>query len=225
MTFGTDNLALVNRRLSGKAPSLDRFWTPPWATRALIQKLRNRGLAMPSATVWEPCAGDGHMYRPLCEYFPRVYASDISPFIGGRSEPDEIKQIDFIKDPAPYHPDWIITNPPFNIAESIIEKARLLSFEGFAVLVRANFLEGVARYNAIYSRIPPNYVFQFVERVPMVAARCLRKQSTATAYAWLVWVQPHQMDRVKVVTTFDWIKSCRKELERFGDYDDDKAVH
>jgi hypothetical protein len=83
---------------------------------------------------------------------------------------------------------------------------------GCAMLVRTSFLEGVGRFERLYSMNPPTIVAQFAERLPMVKGRVDRNASTATSYAWLVWV--HGMDR----QPFDWIPPCRRRLERDTDY-------
>ena len=53
--------------------SLDYFPTPPWATRALIEHVIVPDLCpagdVYTASVWEPACGEGHMARPLAEYF------------------------------------------------------------------------------------------------------------------------------------------------------------
>jgi hypothetical protein len=58
--------------------SLDDFPTPPWATRALCEKLIGAGHDLTGMSEWEPARGQGYMARPLAEYFGTVYASDSS---------------------------------------------------------------------------------------------------------------------------------------------------
>src|SRR5262249_15486403 len=61
--------------------SLDPFWTPPWATRALVERvLPVLGIApsdLAGMSAWEHACGEGHMAEPLAEYFGRVIASDV----------------------------------------------------------------------------------------------------------------------------------------------------
>src|SRR5690242_18268682 len=71
--------------------SLDDFPTPPWATRALCEKLIAAGHDLAHMSVWEPACGRGHMARPLTEYFGTVRASDIHPYGQGAV-------YDFLKD-------------------------------------------------------------------------------------------------------------------------------
>ena len=189
--------------------SLDDFPTPPWATRALCELLIFNGFDLANSTVWEPACNRGYMARPLSEYFGEVWASDIHDY--GYSEFWKVN--DFL---MPFsHPtiktNWIITNPPFRLAEQFIERAGQVAQHGFAMIVRSAFLEGKGRYENLFSKNPPTIIAQFAERVPMVKGRYDPKASTATSYAWLVWIKGCEG------TKFVWIPPCRKKLERDGD--------
>jgi len=201
--------------------SLDDFPTPPWATRALCEFLQNPWDEMdeqgPShapttwpMTVREPAANRGYMARPLADYFGQVEAGDIHDY--GMGYPVG----DYLFGPLPQSVDWTITNPPFRLAEQFIERALASSRQGVAVIVRAAFLEGQARYRSLFSVNPPAAILQFTERVVMHRGRVTADGSTATAYAWLVWTG--WIDRQRQ-TEFRWIAPCRKRLERPGDYD------
>ena len=198
--------------------SLDDFPTPPWATRALCERLQNSwdelnewtdNKIAPSTghlTVREPAANRGHMVRPLREYFATVEASDIHDYGVG------FLQADYLFGPPPPMVDWTITNPPFRLADQFIRRALGTSREGVAVIVRSAFLEGVGRYTDLFSKSPPSLVLQFSERVVMHKGKLSEKGSTATAYCWLVW------KRGEKPTQLDWIPPCRKQLERPEDY-------
>lgn len=187
--------------------SLDDFPTPPWATRALCGFLRGRGWALHNATVREPAANRGHMVAPLREAFASVEASDVHDYGAG------FRLADYLFGPPPERVDFTITNPPFRLAEQFIERALETSDCGVAMLVRAAFLESVGRYDRIFAKRPPTFVLQFAERVVMHKGRLAPDGSTATAYAWLVWIQ-HDDDE----TRLRWIAPCRKRLERATDY-------
>lgn len=77
---------------------------------------------------------------------------------------------------------------------------------------RTSFLEGVGRYENLFSKNQPSIVAQFSERVPMVKGRLTATGSTATSYCWLVWIKG--AGSTKLV----WIPPCRKKLERHEDY-------
>lgn len=186
--------------------SADNFPTPPWATRALVEHVigpdRVRQL-----TCLEPACGAGHMARPLKEYFSSVRCADAhdygyAPVRDYLSYPYETNAV-----------DWVITNPPFRLAEQFVLRSLDVARHGVAMLVRTVFLESVGRYSRLFLNDPPSTFAQFVERVPMVKGRLDAKATTATGYAWLVW-QHDTHDYPKLA----WIPPCRRELERHTDY-------
>lgn len=188
---------------------LDDFPTPPWAVRALCEWLRREGHRIDECDVREPAAGRGHMSRALGEYFAAVHESDVQDY--GR---DDLRIADFLSERWSYAA-WTITNPPFRLAEEFCRHALASSLEGVAMLVRTQFLEGVGRFERLFSIRPPSVVLQFVERVPMLRGRLDPDGSTATAYCWLVW-------DLRSVPFFDtrvvWLRPCRARLERSEDY-------
>lgn len=187
------------------ADSPDDFPTPPWATRALVEHVigteKVRGLSC-----LEPACGRGYMARPLAEYFGKVDAADAYQYGFAPVR-------DFLTFPyeAQSH-DWVITNPPFRLAEEFVERALVVARQGIAILARTVFLESVGRYESIFRDRPPTVFAQFSERVPMVKGRVDAKASTATGYAWFVWQKNGGGPRLA------WVPPCRRSLERPGDY-------
>jgi hypothetical protein len=149
------------------------------------------------------------MVRPLREVFDGIEAADVHDYGVGFAVRDYL----FGPDPAPV--DWTITNPPFRLAEQFIDRALRTSRIGCAFILRSAFLEGVGRFERLFSVKPPSMVVQFSERVVMHKGRLSKDGSTATAYAWLVWVK----DRQGVgATELHWVPPCRANLERPADY-------
>lgn len=211
--------AVMQRRVEAH-DSLDDFPTPPWATRALCQHvIWSSGSGWPKTlkqqTAWEPACNRGHMAKPLAEYFCSVLATDIHDYgwEGQRATSDFLF-------PGGVEPDvdWIITNPPFRLAEQFVAKARDVAKVGCAVIVRSAFLESIGRYDNLFRLNPPSVIAQFTERVVMVKGRLDPIGSTATAYCWLVWTKG------ATDTRFTWIPPCRKALERASDYTSQEAA-
>lgn len=196
----------VMQQRSEPHDSLDDFPTPPWATRALLAELEKRDMIHPTQSAREPCANRGFMVRPLEEYFCAVDALDICDYGAGYRQDDYLFGGDLTE------VDWTFMNPPFRLAQQFIEKAKRESKSGVAALVRSAFIEGVDRYNTLYAPDPPDYQFQYAERVPMVKGRYDPKASTATSYCWLIW-QRHSIGD----TRLRWIAPCRKKFEIAGD--------
>lgn len=190
---------------------LDYFPTPPWATRALLSHVLSAENHT-AASVWEPACGAGHMAEVLADHFGRVHASDVHDY--GRGYPvgsfvgegPDVAQ-------CPFRPDWIITNPPFNLAKEFALRALNEAQRGVALLVRTTWLEGTKRYLELFEPMRPSVVAMFSERVPMVKGRWDPDASTATAYAWVVWNRRHVGD-----TRLMWIPpGQRKRLEWHDD--------
>jgi hypothetical protein len=222
MSQNTSTAVMQRRRVAPE--SLDYFPTPPFATRALCRFLGELGHDLPALEAWEPACGEMHMVRPLAEHFAAVRASDVHRYgsehalidftVTGRSEP---------------RTDWVISNPPFVLAEAFIRTGLAVARAGVAMLLRGAFLEGQERCAGLFRDRPPDYVLQFSERVVMLEGRLIRsgapdpfsadqdgklkKASTATSYCWFVWLTDGAGD-----TRLRWIPPCRLQLEREGDY-------
>ncbi|ATQ67801.1 MULTISPECIES: hypothetical protein [Methylosinus] len=205
--------AVMQRRAKTKEPrpddsfdAFDYYPTPAWGTRALCEWLEAEGLASPGLQdVWEPACGEGHMAKPLGEFFREVYAADVCA--RGFGDVD-----DFLWH-SDRRADWIITNPPFRLASQFATTAFDRARFGVAMLVRIAFLEGSDRYNNLFAKLPPSHIVQFAERLPMVKGWVDRNASSATAYTWVVW---HKASGSS--TRFHWLAPCRKRLERDSDY-------
>ncbi len=194
------------------ADSLDDFPTPPWATRALLEHMVGQKSELSKMTCLEPACGVGHMAKVLEEYFGSVTSADIHNYGFGYVR-------DFLNYPYKERGyDWVITNPPFRLAEDFVLNALPLARVGVAILARTVFLESSGRYRAIFQNTPPSIFAQFVERVPMVKGRVDKSATTATGYCWLIW-NKNCSNEPKLA----WIPPCRKMLEKLGDYENPKV--
>ena len=222
MGEGVKNLAVRAQRASATDDE-DFYPTPPWAGRALCERLREDA-PLDTQWCWEPAAGRGDLMIGLHSYFRDVRCSDIRP----REHPriwTFMDELDFLRADEPPRRDvengWIITNPPFNRAEAFFHRACGFGFERIALLVPLRWLEGARRWMEIYARFPPDLVLVFAERLPMLKGRLLRRATTATAYCWVVWA-PELRPNAWSPSRIEWIEpGTRKRLERLGDYDDD----
>lgn len=195
------------------ADSPDDFPTPPWATRALLEYIISPKENLAAQTCLEPACGAGHMAKVLYEYFREVRCSDAYYYGYG-----EIR--DYLTYPYETNAvDWVITNPPFRLAEEFVLRSLQVARKGVAILARTVFLESVGRYNRIFREQPPAVFAQFVERVPMVKGRLDRNASTATGYAWLLW-EKGNIDPPRLM----WVPPCRKQLEKAADYSAPKRI-
>lgn len=179
--------AVMAHRVSDTG-DLDYFPTPPWAARAGGELIR--AIDPKARSCWEPASGGGHMAWGLMDYFPDgVSISDIHDH-GGPLSP-RFMLGDFL-DPvfgSGIEADWIATNPPFVRGEAFIREAWRRARRGVAMLLRLQFIESEARYR-LFQDIPLYALAPFAERVPMVKGRWDPAASSATAYAWFIFVKP-----------------------------------
>lgn len=203
----------------------DDFPTPPWAVRALLEKVH----LGPGVTVWEPAANRGCMVRALRETEAEVIASDLHDYGRGWDRRDFLdKGAAAAVGPV----DWVITNPPFALGRQFVLRALAQANQGVAMLARTAFLESRIRY-ALFREAPPSEIYVFVERPVMLSGRLAdpdvavidahgtrRKPSTATAYSWFVWRRDRHFLWPKAAPQLDWFEpGTRARLTLPGDYD------
>ena len=184
--------AVMNQRAPVDPDTLDYFPTPPWAARAGGELIARLDPEARRGRCWEPAAGGGHMAMGLADYFAQVVTSDICQHEDG----DPVDKVADFLDPEtapPYNDavDWIVTNPPFVHGGAFVSVALLRARRGVAMLLRLNFLEGQKRFELLFGVNPVTVVAPFAERVPMVKGRWDPASTTATAYAWFVWLKGH----------------------------------
>jgi hypothetical protein len=208
--------------------SLDYFPTPPWATRALFEHILKPNFIYPQQpdddfvkyTCLEPACGAGHMAKVLEEYFPEVMSCDIADY-------GQDRIADFLSKDVNEEYDFIITNPPFNLAEEFVLKALPLAKESTAIFARTQFIESVGRYERLFKQNPPTIIAQFTERVPILKGRLSATASTATSYAWFIWESDQTLFKnpfPKFKTEVQWIPPTRTKLEREADYEESMAT-
>ena len=161
----------------------DLYPTPPEVTVALM-----RFLKLPAGTiVWEPAFGDGDMAKALFECGVTVHGTDIR---GG---------YDFLKLDRPEGSfDWIITNPPFSLADEFIHHAAEIG-KPFAMLLKAQYWHAVKRAQ-LFREIPPSYVLPLTWRPDFLFKERRGKKSASPLMdvMWCVWLTP-QMQGVQTV--------------------------
>jgi hypothetical protein len=151
------------------------------------------------------------MSRPLEETAQCVISSDVHDYGWGHIVHDFL--MPFTPPEADDGVHWVITNPPFRVAEQFVHRGLQVARCGVALLVRTAFAESAQRYDTLFRDCRPSLVAQFVERLPMVKGKLDEDASSATAYCWMVWDKAASGH-----TRMIWIPPSRQELERDGDY-------
>ncbi len=220
MSANTSGAVMASRYLD--KDSLDFFPTPPRGARALAEHV----VDLSGQTVWECAAGAGHMAGALAEYAAHVRATDVFPRPDPRSGLLTVQQFDFLSlggllaGPPVDRPDWIITNPPFNLLSQFLALALEFTRRGVCLLGRLQLAEGIDRYRTVYQPWAGHFtIAPFVDRLDMEEGCCAEDSCTSSAYVWLVVdkLEPRPSPLVH-------IPPCKRRLDRPGDFDPPEFV-
>lgn len=152
--------------------SSDFYPTPPDVTIALIENL----LIPASAKIWEPACGTGKMADVLKEYGYCVESSDILETGYGKVQ-------DFLT-ATNCDCDWIITNPPFSLAEQFIRKANDFGCR-YAFLLKAQYWNAAKRCS-LFEETHPSKIFPLTWR-PDFLDKKRGGGSPLLDMMWCVW--------------------------------------
>lgn len=152
----------------------DFYPTPPEATIALLQFLDLPG----ETVVWEPACGEGDMVRAIWGFGLHCYGTDINAgqdFLTYRNEEAF---------------NWIITNPPFSLAEEFIRHAAKIG-KPFAMLLKSQYWHAAKRAQ-LFHEIPPSYVLPLTWRPDFLFKERNGKKGASPLMdvMWCVWLSP-----------------------------------
>lgn len=160
-------------RIQKKRKKSDFYETP----YSITQHLLEREMFDFSMTVCEPACGNGAITKILKQYFSpeKIIAYDLEK--------------NFLTENGSY--DYIITNPPFSLANDFILKAKTVTKKKFAFLLPLSYLHGKKRHDTIFMDkkygLKTIYVFT---RYPMLGEP-LRKDGKYNTgmmvYGWYVF--------------------------------------
>lgn len=160
---------IVGGNPSGERSKGDFYPTPKEATQALLDFLE----IPKSATIWEPAYGEGDMANV---FFQNGYSVRVSDISWGH---------DFLLVPMPEGTDWIITNPPFSLAEQFIERSMEHGVP-FAMLLKSQFWHAKRRQPLFWKR-PPTYILPLTWRPDFNFKKKDTKGSPLMDVMWVVW--------------------------------------
>ncbi len=146
---------------------------------------------------WEPCAGRGNITRVLEEYGIKTYSTDLVD----RNCENIQGNIDFLEQTKLWSPeiDTIITNPPFSLAEDMVQTSMIMEGKNFKYVImflRLTFLEGKNRFH-LFKKYPPYQIYVHSARQGCSKTGEIDFQNGgACAYAWFVWKKGHTGDSI-----------------------------
>lgn len=172
----------------------DFYATDPKALEILLDQLEKDKIEL-SYNVWEPSCGKGHLSKVLEDEGYSVFNTDLVD--------RGYKNFHMEKDFFDFKMDWkgdIITNPPYKIASNFINHALSLVAKNRYVIMflKVQFLESQNRYDSLFSKNPPKYVYVFSNRVNTAKNGEFEKYKAAPAiaYAWFIWEKGYEGEPV-----------------------------
>lgn len=175
----------INKRPQSERQQLDSYFTPPVATKLLLEHVNFEG------GIWECASGVGHMSKVLEERGFEVMSSDLRPDAYGESG------IDFLATHRVI--DNIVTNPPYAVAEEFVRHALDLAQCKVAMLLRLAYLESAKRYS-LFKTTPLAQVIVLSKRLPHWNGVGFA-HSGQFSHAWFVW---DKTPSYQGKTTIDW---------------------
>ena len=162
-----DSLKIVGAL--GKRHKNDFYPTPPECTIALLDYLESLGYLKKRHTIWEPACGAYNMVNVMKDRGYNVIASDIT--LGQ----------DFLTTDLEEEYSWIITNPPFNLAEQFIRKSAECK-KPFAMLLKSQYWHSAKR-RKLFEEHQPSFVLPLTWRPDFIGIG-----ASMLDMIWCVWL-------------------------------------
>lgn len=186
-------MSLQGGKLAGGNPenervAFDYYATNPKAVDMLLEQYQFYGKKM-----LEPCVGGGHIanaVRKFC-WYEDVEVTGVD--LVDRGYPNTIVT-DFLTWNNGDRFDFIISNPPYSLAQEFIEHGLdLLKEDGqMAMFLKIQFLEGAKR-KLFFEDNPPKYIYVFRNRMATwnngqsIDPSTGKKWATTMCHAWFIW--------------------------------------
>ena len=204
--MNTTNNTLGSSSLSKKdRETLDFYQTPSHATKTLLERFD-----FESKNIWEPMTGNGAIAKLLRDAGYNVFCTDLVE----RKFPldatlDYFKQQTYNRDNQDFS---IVTNPPYGKVNEFLEHTlNIIKPKTCCLFLPVRYLEGIKRYNEIYSKFKPAKVFVYAQRLGCfkesdVEAGLVgeRGVGSAVAYMWLCFRSATMLDQ-NSKTEIEWI--------------------
>lgn len=166
--------------------NLDQYYTP---TNAVNNLLDNLDFPI-NGSVLEPCNGKGAISNILRDRDISVITNDIDPKNSSDFHVDVSISTNWKSLPKV---EWIITNPPFNLASQIIPLAYENSILGVIALLRLSYIEPCKNRVDFLQKYPPCQML-VTPRISFTG-----KGTDSITTAWFVWIKEPRLNGSPVI--------------------------
>lgn len=167
---------------------LDFYQTPSYATKTLIEHFDFK-----SKFIWEPMAGNGMIAKELTATSYNVYSTDI---VERDFKLNAVLDYFTASSPLPLvGGDFaVVTNPPYNVANEFLKHTlEVVQPKTCCVFLPTRYLEGISRYEQIYSKHKPSKILAYVRRIGCFTLKDIANGKkitdhgvgSAVSYMWL----------------------------------------
>lgn len=164
-------------QILGGNPNQRRSETDFYPTPSDVTVTLLRFLELPKETViWEPACGEMDMVLVMQQEGYSVVATDIK------------HGNDFLSMTLP-ECDWIITNPPFSLADKFIERC-IEHQKPFALLLKSQYWHARKRYRLFFEN-PPTAVCPLTWRPDFLFKKHEKRSAPLMDVMWCIWEPPH----------------------------------
>lgn len=180
---------------TGVRSAYDYYPTPAWMTRSLLYHHPD----IAGAAVLEPCAGGNAITAVLREASCEVFTADIDPRHAGLDRYADMTVESAWCDYGGI--EWVVTNPPFNVAFDILRHALEHANTGVALLLRKTFLEPTDERGPWLQAHPPTRIIG----LPRYSFRGVGSDSVSCD--WMIWEK--RPDRSLLPIVIDYVAERR----------------
>lgn len=154
---------------NGDRVDKDFYPTPPECTIALLNFLEEQMLLRETDTIWEPACGNNAMVDVIRDRGYHAIGTDI------------VNGWDYLAADIQDNYEWIITNPPFLLAQQFIERS-IAKKKPFAMLLKSQYWHSAKR-RKLFIKHPPLFVLPLTWRPDF-----LGKGKSMMDVMWSVWL-------------------------------------
>lgn len=209
--------SLVGGSVNYERVANDYYATDPGSTFALFDVVDFED----NSSFLEPCCGEGHISKIIKYKFPAsdVESTDLIDRGFGQGGVDFLE-----KKYGDKKYDYIITNPPYKLAQKFIEKSLSITNNKVVMFLKIQFLEGVGRYD-MFKNTPLKEVHVFSGRQDpwsnglKLNPKTGKKWGSTMCFAWFVWEQGYEGEPI-----IKWIHPSKCKVDNDFILDDEKYL-
>ena len=190
--------AYANRKKESERPENDFYQTPYSLTKVLVET----GILDNCHHILEPACGQGAISRILEEYGFEVTSRDL--VLGNDFLLDDYSNEKY---------DAIVTNPPFDLWDKFVEKAKTINCNKIIFIGRLNYFGGHARnVNGIWNGLSDIYVFDRMVAYDKVLREDGKFETGCLVTGWFVWTNQYSGEpKVHILDVQDYVVSKKEK--------------